>query len=84
MAGSTVHKLIESKVYAQLAGAQGLRALEAGFNAQRTHHYHLGTGELRRSTFETAAETGGSADSSGAHNLCAVRGPAVRRKPVLV
>jgi IS4 transposase len=41
-------------VYAQLSGATGLRQLEAGFNAQRTHHYHLGTQELRRSTLADA------------------------------
>lgn len=41
-------------VYAQLAGIQGLRALEAGFNANPQHHYHLGTGELSRSTLSDA------------------------------
>src|SRR5439155_753588 len=28
-------------VYAQLAGLEGLRALEASFNANPQHHYHL-------------------------------------------
>jgi len=41
-------------VYAQLSGASSLRQLEAGYNSQRTHHYHLGTGELRRSTLADA------------------------------
>jgi IS4 transposase len=41
-------------VYAQLAGIQGLRALEAGFNANPQHHYHLGTSELCRSTLSDA------------------------------
>src|SRR5271170_7694471 len=41
-------------VYAQLAGIDGLRALEAGFNANPQHHYHLGTGELARSTLSDA------------------------------
>jgi putative transposase len=41
-------------VYAQLAGINGLRALEAGFNANPQHHYHLGTGELCRSTLSDA------------------------------
>ena len=45
---------LTAMVYAQLSGAQGLRQLEAGFNAQRTHHYHLGTRELRRSTLAEA------------------------------
>lgn len=42
-------------VYAQLAGIEGLRALEATFNANRQHHYHLGTGELARSTLSDAS-----------------------------
>jgi putative transposase len=41
-------------VYAQLAGIQGLRALEAGFNANPQHHYHLGTSALSRSTLSDA------------------------------
>jgi hypothetical protein len=41
---------LTAMVYAQLSGAQGLRQLEAGFNAQRAHHCHLGTRELRRSS----------------------------------
>jgi putative transposase len=41
-------------IYAQLAGIDGLRALEAGFNANPQHHYHLGTTELSRSTLSDA------------------------------
>jgi IS4 transposase len=41
-------------IYAQLAGLDGLRALEAGFNANSQHHYHLGTGKLARSTLSDA------------------------------
>jgi putative transposase len=41
-------------IYAQLAGIDGLRALEAGLNANSQHHYHLGTGELARSTLSDA------------------------------
>lgn len=41
-------------VYAQLAGIEGLRALEAGFNANPQHHYHLGTGKFARSTLSDA------------------------------
>jgi len=33
-------------IYAQLSGADGLRGLVAGFNANSQHHYHLGTGKL--------------------------------------
>jgi len=41
-------------VYAQLAGLDGLRALENGFNANSQHHYHLGTGRLARATLSDA------------------------------
>lgn len=41
-------------IYAQLSGADGLRGLEAGFNANAHHHYHLGVGELARSTLGDA------------------------------
>ena len=40
--------------YAQLSGIEGLRALEASFNANPQHHYHLGTGKIRRSTLSDA------------------------------
>src|ERR1700721_2951666 len=30
-------------IYAQLSGAEGLRGLVTGFNANPQHHYHLGT-----------------------------------------
>jgi hypothetical protein len=41
-------------VYAQLSGAGALRELVAGFNAHGTHHYHLGSAPLRRSTLAEA------------------------------
>lgn len=41
-------------IYAQLSGATGLRGLEAGFNANTHHHYHLGVGELARATLSDA------------------------------
>lgn len=41
-------------IYAQLAGIDGLRALESAFNANAQHHYHLGTAELARSTLSDA------------------------------
>ena len=37
-------------VYAQFAAAVSLRGLEAVWNANRQHHYHLGSGPLVRST----------------------------------
>jgi putative transposase len=41
-------------IYAQLSGNESLRAVVAGFNANRQHHYHLGTGKLSRSTMSDA------------------------------
>ena len=40
--------------YGHLSGCKSLRELEAGFNAQTAHHYHLGTKPLRRSTLSDA------------------------------
>ena len=41
-------------IYAQLSGASSLRSLEAGWNANSQHHYHLGSGLLARSTLSDA------------------------------
>jgi IS4 transposase len=41
-------------LYAQLSGASSLRVLEAGFNSQSRHHYHLGVGRIKRSTLADA------------------------------
>jgi IS4 transposase len=41
-------------LYAQLTEAPGLRALEAGFNSHASHHYHLGTDCIKRSTLAEA------------------------------
>lgn len=41
-------------LYAQFGKVESLRALEAGFNANGQHHYHLGTGKLARSTLADA------------------------------
>jgi putative transposase len=40
--------------FAQLSGSKSLRELEAGFNAQANHHYHLGTKAIKRSTLADA------------------------------
>ena len=37
-------------LYAQMSEAPGLRSLEAGFNSHASHHYHLGTRCIKRST----------------------------------
>jgi putative transposase len=41
-------------IFAQLGGADSLRGLETGWNAQAHHHYHLGAGRLARSTLSDA------------------------------
>lgn len=41
-------------IFAQFAAATSLRGLEANFNANCQHHYHLGTGKIARSTFADA------------------------------
>jgi putative transposase len=41
-------------IFAQLAGACSLRALEAVWNAHANHHYHLGCGTVARSTLADA------------------------------
>lgn len=41
-------------VFAQLAGIDSLRGLEAVWNAHSHHHYHLGTGTVARSTLADA------------------------------
>jgi IS4 transposase len=43
-------------IYAQLSGASSLRGVISGFNANPHHHYHLGVGELKRSTLAGANE----------------------------
>jgi len=41
-------------IHAQLTGASSLRALEASWNAHANAHYHLGCGEIARSTLADA------------------------------
>lgn len=45
-------------IYAQLSGASSLRQLEAGYNSQSAHHYHLGVNTVRRSTLADANANG--------------------------
>jgi putative transposase len=44
-------------LYAQLSGAGSLRQIEAGLNSHRNHHYHLGIGNVRRTTLDDANRT---------------------------
>jgi len=41
-------------MYAQLSGCRCLRELEAGFNNQAVHHYHLGCRTVKRTTLSDA------------------------------
>lgn len=41
-------------VYGQMTGCRSLREIEAGFNAQVGHHYHLGSKTVKRSTLADA------------------------------
>lgn len=41
-------------IYAQLSGCRSLRELEVSFNAQASHHYHLGSRTIKRSTLAEA------------------------------
>lgn len=41
-------------IYAQFCGSASLRGLEANWNANSHHHYHLGSGPLTRSTLSDA------------------------------
>ena len=41
-------------LFAQFSGADSLRAIETGFNAQSNLHYHLGCGKIARSTLSDA------------------------------
>lgn len=43
-------------LYGQFSGAASLRSLEIGWNANSQHHYHLGSGPLRRSTLSDASQ----------------------------
>jgi IS4 transposase len=48
------YDLLVAQVYGHLKGSRSLRDIETGFNAHRTHHYHLGTRPVRRSTLADA------------------------------
>jgi putative transposase len=41
-------------IFAQFCSAASLRGLQASWNANSQHHYHLGTGEMARSTLADA------------------------------
>jgi putative transposase len=43
-------------IFAQFSAAHSLRGLEASFNANSQHHYHLASGPLQRSTLSDASK----------------------------
>jgi putative transposase len=45
---------LQAMIFLQLSGLSSLRTVEAAFNGQRRHHYHWGSGPLRRSTLSDA------------------------------
>ena|SRR5215472_8742617 len=53
-------------VFGQLGGLSGLRKVETVWNAQARHHYHLGSGVIRRSTLSDANRRRPSAIFAGA------------------
>ncbi len=68
-------------LYAQLSGASSLRQLEAGFNSQSAHHYHLGVGAMRRSTLADAnARRSSEVFAITAQTLMAQAGRKLRRE----
>ena len=49
------YDLLVAQVFGNINGSRSLRELETGFNAQTRHHYHLGTGAVRRTTLADAS-----------------------------
>lgn len=45
---------LKAMIFVQMSGLSSLRTVEAAFNGQRRHHYHWGSGPLRRSTLADA------------------------------
>ena len=52
--GFTCWSHLVTMLYGQVAGASSLRELEAGFNQHRSHHYHLHSGLVHRTTLGDA------------------------------
>lgn len=70
------HQLV-AMIYAQVSGCQSLREVEAGFNSQEAHHYHLGMRKIKRSTL---ADANAKRDSEVYAKVCrALMGQAQRK-----
>ena len=52
--GFTSKTHIAALIYGQLSGATGLREIEAGLNSHAARRYHLGVGDVRRSSLADA------------------------------
>ena len=68
-------------IYAQLSGNNSLRAVVTGFNANPQHHYHLGTGQLFRTTLSDANRWSSAMDKFPRTALPQAGEGARRRKP---
>lgn len=60
-------------IYAQFSASSSLRGLEASWNANSQHHYHLGSGKLVRSTLSDANKRRPVAVFAGAFSLVAAQ-----------
>jgi len=77
--GFSSYDHLVAMVYGQLSGAQSLRTLVTGFNSQKTHHYHLGTDRVSRSTLADAnSHRSSEVFAAVAHALMAQAGRRVR------
>jgi len=75
------HQLLVTMIYAHLSGARSLRQLEVGLNQHANHHYHLGLGEVSRSTVADAcAKRKPEVFEDLARLLIQAAGQAVRRQ----
>jgi putative transposase len=73
--------LLIAQVFGHVSGSRSLRELEAGYNAHPSHHYHLGTGPIRRATLADAcARRNPAVFEALARSLMGVASRTVRRQ----
>lgn len=75
--GFTSHDHLLAMVFAQVSDSSSLREIEARFNSSSLHHYHLGTGAIKRSTLSDANN---NRDSCIFEEVCSVLMTKVSRK----
>lgn len=79
--GFSCLNLLTAQVFGHLSGSRSLRGIEAGYNAHASHHYHVGTGPLHRSTLADASAKRNPAVFEGlAHELMKAVGRQMRRR----